>query len=122
MKTQTYFRTPKTASQAAFIARIVARAEMLFTESGYRYKRMARTPWFACFRPDNTDTRASRRDYLVDVSSHTCDCEAFEKAGDCKHRIAVALMLDAEAELCERYEEESQPWRELGFESRPLFV
>lgn len=105
IKVQLLFNEPKTAAQRAFITRIIARAYSLFAD-GYRAQQYGKTPVYAIFKPGNSACTNGYRDYAVQVSKgqEDCDCDGFRKHKDCKHRIAVALMLAEEQALCEEYE------------------
>jgi hypothetical protein len=105
IKVPLLFNEPKTDAQRAFISRIIDRARTLFAD-GYRAQQYGKTPVYAIFKPGNTAATNGYRDYSVQVSKgqESCDCDGFMKHKDCKHRIAVALMLAEEQALCEEYE------------------
>ena len=91
---KTLFPEPKTASQAAFVIRVMERGQRLI-EDGYVIRQRSRKTLFAIFKPGNTSRHA---DYVVDmIPNHEhCSCKGF-RAGDCKHRIACSLLLDEQA-------------------------
>ena len=119
---KTLFAEPKTASQAAFVARVYERAQRLL-QDGYVIKQRSRKTLFAIFKPGNISRHA---DYVVDMTPdyERCTCKGFP-AGDCKHRLAVALMLDEQAREAAQVaalEEENRWWVEAGFSERPLYI
>src|SRR5690242_10320221 len=113
---KTLFNEPKTASQAAFICRIIARAESLLSE-GYRFQQMGNTPWYAIFKPENDSLRNCDRDYKVDLTpgKECCTCDGFAEHKDCKHRIAVQLETEREAAQVEQLEAEYNLYAEAGY-------
>jgi hypothetical protein len=113
----TLFAEPVTASQAAFIARVVERARTLFTAGGYTWHIADDDPClFGVCGPQG-------QCYVVHMKENTCSCRGFEKYRDCKHRIAIANDPECEvAAMVKRLEFENQWWVDAGFSERPLYL
>jgi hypothetical protein len=115
---KTLFNEPKTASQAAYIARIQFRADVLFTDAGYTLHALG-DHRYSVVKP-GCEAEYPFGDYGYDVDnapgSEDCNCAGFIKDSDCKHRIACALyeeaLLKAEADACEMDVESYLRWKE----------
>jgi len=103
------FKPAQNRGQQAFIDRIVERAKSLIAD-GYRIQQYGRTTAYAIFKPENRKLTNGYRDYSVDMTpgKNHCDCDCFADVGDCKHRIAVALMLEEQREAAEMLQLELQ--------------
>ena len=81
-------------------ANIIYRAERLITE-GYTLVRRSRPTLWGVYKPGNTRPAVGiwHSDYVVALApgAELCTCKGFRADGDCKHRIAVALEMEAEA-------------------------
>src|SRR5437762_13902189 len=95
---KTLFNEPKTASQAAFVTRIIARAERL-VESGYTIKSFGNRAFYVILPGQAEAYPFDEGGYHVNNTpgEERCSCQCFEDVKDCKHRIAVALMEAEEA-------------------------
>jgi hypothetical protein len=115
---KTLFNTPKTASQAAFIVRIISRAQSLFTTGGYTKYDMG-DGQYSVVKP-GCEEAFPFGDYGYDVCTvpgkQHCTCGEFARSRDCKHRIACALAEDAaekaEADACEMDIDSYRRWKE----------
>lgn len=103
---KTLFPEPKTTTQAIRQANIMERA-MTLTESGYRLVRRSRPTLYGVYKPENNTIHSS---YVVDQTPgrELCTCKGFRNDGDCKHRIAVALMEEEEARFERQAEEDTE--------------
>ena len=103
---EVFFKAPKTDAQRAFIGRIVDRARTLFTD-GYVWCTNHRGDYFVT-RPSTDEEFLAGKTTTYKVTEQTCECEAKALYNDCKHRIAVAVLITEENArnemLCEEYE------------------
>lgn len=108
---KTLFPTPKTANEARTQTLIIERAHTLEAD-GYRIQRQGKTPCYSIFKPGNDKPTDGWRDYKVDLTPNKeeCTCDAFQNYKDCKHRIAVALKIEREADAEAEFEAAYQAW------------
>lgn len=94
---KTLFPEPKTIAEAQYQMRVINRAMNLEAE-GYLLVQRTRKELFGIYKPGNVRPRRGvwNSDYLVDLHKgyELCSCKAFNRDGDCKHRIACALYVE----------------------------
>lgn len=87
----TLFAEPKTASQAAYVCRVVERANSLWLD-GYTFKTDEYGDIFAVIKPGHKwEEIPPLNEGIYATDTEGCSCKSFKKDGECKHHIAVVL-------------------------------
>jgi hypothetical protein len=92
---KTLFNEPRTRAQADYVARIETRAVKLFFESGYRKENDDSITTCDVVTPGGIIYTVTYPNAGNDFKGD-CNCEGFQRDGECKHRLAVLLMRELE--------------------------